>query len=193
MKVVLSPRFIVLLLFFMMSFGTVLAQQNQCFSAALTSGFVFKHNDCRFKEIYGRGMINVITGDFCYYASCLGGIGMKVSYWQRKGRTACFNQAACLQEVPITFYLRGLMNVSCRLQGYASLGGGLIWLNEKSYLGHVKKWEGIGEAEIGLNYAILGCFDFTTAFRYLFPRHCQNGITFDAGGLELRAGFGWSF
>jgi len=176
-----------------LAFCNTLDMQSDCFSGALTSGFVFKHGDCRFKKVYGRGMVNVITGDFCYYTCNFGGIGAKVSYWRASGRTTCFKKCACLQEVPITLYLRGLLDLNCCLQLYASLGGGAIWLKENSYLCKVRKWRGIGEVEIGLNYPILNCLDFTTAFRYLFPRQSQDCKKIDVGGCDLRAGFRLSF
>jgi len=166
--------------------------QDACFTGALTAGYVFKH-DCRFKDVYGRGIVNIITADGCYYPWDLWGIGAKLSYWRAKGCTTFLNQRSVLQELPVTFYLRRLHNFTCDLQMYASLGGGLIWLKEKSYLGEVRLTKGIGEVEVGLHYSIWRCINLTTAFRYLFPSQCQKGERANIGGFDLRAGIGISF
>jgi hypothetical protein len=166
--------------------------ENQCFTTALSAGYVFKH-DCTFKQLYGRGMINIITADGCYYPWECWGIGAKISYWRAKGRTAFLQRPSRVQEVPVTLYVRGIKDFECGLQVYASLGGGVIWMKEKSYLGCVKLHRGIAEAEVGLQYPIWHCLDITGAVRYLFPRQKQGCIKRDVGGCDLRAGLAFSF
>jgi hypothetical protein len=45
-----------------------------------------------------------------------------------------------------------MKDFSWGLQPYISLGAGVIWLREKSYLGNFHAHKGIGEVEVGLNY-----------------------------------------
>lgn len=167
--------------------------QDSCFSAAFSAGYVFKHDDHNFKKVYGQGIGNVITADCCYYRWNLWGIGAKISYWLAIGRTTFFKKRAFLQEVPITVYVRKAIDFRRGLRLYASLGGGVVWIKEESYLKHVSRWKGIGEAEIGLNYPLWCRLDFTSAFRYLFPRQSQGLAKADVGGFDLRAGIGFSF
>jgi|GEM_PF-1168052 len=166
------------------------------FSTAFSAGYVFK-NDCRFKEVYGKGMINAITADACYYLwehwDLDFGIGAKLSYWRAKGKTTFLKQCTIVQELPVTLYLRLLKRFACDLQLYASLGGGFIWTKEKSYLGHVRFYKGIGEVEVGLTYPVWRCVDVTGAFRYLFPPQSQSCHRVNVGGFDLRAGIGFSF
>lgn len=166
---------------------------NSCFLLALTSGYVFKHHDTFFKEVYGRGIINIITIDGCYFPWESWGIGGKVSYWRTKGKTNVLKQRTSLHEEPLTFYVRKTTNWWCNIQPYISLGGGVIFIQEKSYLGHVHKSKGIGELEVGLNYPVWCFLNITGAFRYLFPREviCQQKS--DIGGFDLRAGISFSF
>ena len=168
------------------------------FATAFTAGYVFKHSDRIFKKVYGRGMGNIITGDFCYYPSECWGLGGKVSYWLALGKTTFFKRHTRLQEVPITIYARRLFEFKKGLQLYASLGAGIAWMGEKSYLGHQSRWKGIGEVEAGLNYPAWCRLDFTSAFRYIFPRQSQkypllHYKKMDVGGFDLRAGVGFSF
>ena len=168
------------------------------FATAFTAGYVFKHSDRIFKKVYGRGMGNIITGDFCYYPCECWGLGTKVSYWLALGKTTFFKKHTTLQEVPITFYLRRLFEFKRCLQFYASLGAGIAWIGEKSYLGHANRWKGIGEVEVGLNYPAWCRVDFTSAFRYIFPRQSQkypllNYKKMDVGGFDLRAGISVPF
>jgi hypothetical protein len=162
------------------------------FTGAFTAGYVFKHDD-QFKRVYGPGIINVITGDGCYSWCQRWGVGAKVSYWMAHGRTTFFQRETFIQEVPVTAYLRLMKNFRWGLRLYASLGGGALWVQEKSYLGCNSKWHGIGEAEIGMNYSLHHRLNFTSAFRYLFPREtvcgtpCERKV--DVGGFDLRAGF----
>lgn len=167
-------------------------EQDSCFDTALTAGFVFK-NDCKFKEVYGHGIANIITADGCYYPWECWGVGAKVSYWRAHGKTDFLRQCSLLQEVPVTFYVRRRTNFRCGLQLYASLGGGLIWLREKSYLGRAQLHKGIGEAEIGLSYPVWRHVNITSAFRYLFPRQSFAGEKVDIGGFDLRAGLEFPF
>lgn len=168
-------------------------KQNSRFSGAFTTGYVFKNDDCVFKKVHGHGMGNVITGDGCYYPWESWGIGMKVSYWLAIGHTTFLKRRTLLQEVPITFYVRKLFDVGHDVQMYASLGGGIAWIKEQSYLGHVHTTKGIGEAEVGLNYPVQRRLYFTTALRYLFPRQSQGCEKIDVGGVDLRAGLGFAF
>lgn len=161
-----------------------------CFDLAFTSGFIWKH-DKIFKEVYGHGIPDLITVDACYYPCNYGGIGIKTSFWEKKGRTACLKQCTKLQEVPLIGYLRA--RIGTWLQGYASLGGGAIFVKEKSYLGSVRTNVGIGEAEVGLNYYPHENVYLTGAFRCLFPRKTCDGDEIDFGGFGLRGGIGFSY
>lgn len=169
-----------------------LKKYHSCFSGALSSGYVFKH-DKRFKDVYGHGIVNVLTADGCYYPWDCWGVGTKISYWRTKGRTAFLKLRSLAQEVPVTLYLRGVKKFTCRLQGYASLGGGFVWVKEKSYLGRVSFYKAIGEIELGLNYLVWRCIYITAACRYLFPSQSHAHQTTNVGGVDLRAGIGFSF
>lgn len=162
------------------------------FTNAITAGYVFKRDD-NFKQVYGNGIINVITEDFCYYPWKCYGLDFKLSYFRKKGKTTFTQQCSLIQEVPITVSLRKIKNFRYA-QLYGSLGGGLIWLKEKSYLGEVKLHKAIGEFELGLNSCrYWHCINFTAAFRYLFPRKTNCCEVVDLGGFDLRAGFEISF
>ncbi|MGC2310349.1 MAG: hypothetical protein WA432_01870 [Candidatus Babeliaceae bacterium] len=167
-------------------------ERDGCFTGAFSAGYVFKH-DRGFKEVYGHGIANVLTGDGCYYFSKPWGIGAKISYWRAKGQTTSLKQCTLLQEVPITVYIRGIEDFRCGLQLYISLGGGIMWMQEKSYLGKVKLHKGIGEVELGLHYPVWRCLNITTAFRYLFPSQFLCGRKADIGGFDIRAGFEFPF
>jgi len=193
MKKIFFPLGIFLIIVPVRLMCDALEMRNDCFTTAFTAGYVFKHDDTSFKKVYGRGMANVITGDICYYPWHYWGIGAKLSYWLANGRTLFFKRHTFLQEVPVTLYVRRMVDFQCCLQLYASLGGGAAWISEKSYLGKVHQWRGIGEVEVGLNYPIWCCLDFTSAFRYLFPRQSQQCAKADVGGFDLRAGIGCSF
>lgn len=163
-----------------------------CFTTAFTAGYVFKQ-DCNFKQVYGHGMINCITVDTCYYPWNSWGLGAKVSYLRAKGHTSFLQLDALAQEVPVTFYARKTHDFNCGLQTYISLGGGITWIKEKSYLGNTRVHKGIGEVEVGLNYHLWRCLDLVSAFRYLFPRQSNCCTKVDVGGCDLRAGIGFSF
>jgi hypothetical protein len=167
-------------------------EKHHCFSTAFTAGYVFKHNH-DFKQIYGHGVINVITADGCYYPLQPLGVGAKISYWRKHGRTTFLRQCSLVQEVPVTIYLRGIKDFNCGLGLYGSLGGGFIWLKEKSYLGNVHLYKGIGEVEVGLHYCVWHCINVTGAFRYLFPPQSYAGEKIDVGGSDLRAGIAFVF
>jgi len=162
------------------------------FNTTVTAGFVFKH-DCRFKQIYGKGMVNAITADFCYRAWQVWGFGAKLSYWRRKGCTSFLQQRALAQQVPFTIYVRGIKTFDRGVQLYASLGAGFIWTREKSYLGCPTTTKGVGEIEAGVNSPVWHHLNLTLALRYLFPPQCYNGDKADVGGVDLRAGIGISF
>jgi hypothetical protein len=103
------------------------------------------------------------------------------------------NYQTVVQEVPVTIYARGRKNLSYGLQLYGSLGAGFAWIKEKSYLGNVHLYRGLGELEVGLNWNMWRCVNLTGAVRYLFPPQHHEGAKFDAGGVDLRAGIGFSF
>lgn len=157
-----------------------------------TTGYVFKHDTNDFKEIFKNGIQDIITADICYYFFEAVGVGSKVSYWYTKERTFLDNPTK-LQEIPLTFYLRTIYKTYFGLQPYLSLGGGAIFLKEKSYRESLKNSKGIGELELGLNWFLGQQFNFTGAFRYLFPRETFNKHKADIGGFDLRAGIGISF
>ena len=126
MKKILFFSFLILLSVVSMRLsGNSLETQHSCFSGTFSAGYVFKH-DCKFKDVYGRGIADAITFDGCYYPWELWGLGAKISYWRAKGCTSFLKQRSLLQEVPITFYLRRVKNFECGLQMYGSLGGGVI-------------------------------------------------------------------
>lgn len=187
------------IIFLLLLFTTTFHSLNSCensFYTNFSAGYVFKH-DTDFKEVYGSGLANLITADFCYSRCGKWGIGTKVSYWRAHGKTTFLKQRTTLKEIPLTFYLRAIKDI-CSLQMYASLGGGIVWIKEKSYLGERKIHKGVGEAEIGLNYMVRECFNLTSALRYLFPaqRVCKKNVCdhkIDIGGLDLRLGIGFSF
>lgn len=159
---------------------------------AFSAGYAFKH-DSSFKDVYGRGMVNIITGDCCYYPWEKWGFGAKFSYWRKKGHTSFLRQCATVREVPITFYVRRRMMFECGLQMYASLGGGIVWIKDKSYLGTAKLHKGVGELEVGLNYPVWRCINIVGAVRYLFPPQTQVCDKVDVGGVDVRAGIGFTF
>lgn len=193
MKKIFSPiLFLCSLLVPAAVFADADAREGATFVGSLSSGFVFKH-DCAFKAVYGSGMVNIITADGCYYPWCHWGIGGKISYFRATGKTAFLQECTRVQEVPVTFYLRRTTEFSCGAQLYASLGGGFVWLKEKSYLADIHLTKGIGEAEVGLYCPLWRCITFTSAFRYLFPRQTRGCAKIDVGGFDLRAGLGVEF
>lgn len=176
-------------------YGNDVEKDNK-YDLAFSAGYVFK-TESQFKDVYGHGIINALTGDFCYYRWDVWGLGAKISYWRKKGRTSFLQQRSIIQQVPITFYARRVKRFDSGLQLNASLGAGLIWTKEKSYLGKVKQTKGIGEVEVGLQYPIWRSLNIVGAFRYLFPKQrqskdcgCDRVVV---GGLDLRAGLGFSF
>ncbi len=162
------------------------------FFTAFTAGYAFK-NDSKFTCVYGHGMANAITADFCYYPWEVWGLGAKLSYWRAKGHTTFLRQCSLIQEVPFTIYLKRIKQFKCDLTAYASLGLGFAWLKEKSYLGTAHTTKAIGELELGLQYPVWRCINITGAFRYLFPPQTQSCEKIDVGGIDLRAGIGFSF
>lgn len=162
------------------------------FSNALTSGYVFKHN-ARFQEVYGHGIVNIITGDGYYYFCKHWGLGATLGYWRAQGTTNFLQQHTLLQQVPLTIVGKGQYTFDYGFKLYGALGAGFIWTKEKSYLGDVKTTKGIGTLEVGLNYQVWRFIEMTAAFRYLFPPQNQAGHTIDVGGCDLRAGIGFSF
>jgi len=160
------------------------------FDLAFTSGFVIK-DDHFFKRVYGSGVIDVITADACYYPWTHGGIGLKTSYWERNGETTVLKERTKLHEVPLIAYMRGRFGT--RVQGYFSLGGGVIFIHEKSYLGCVSTRSAVAEAEIGINWHIHSSVYLTVATNILFPAKKYYGCKIDVGGYGLRAGIGFSF
>jgi hypothetical protein len=160
------------------------------FDLAFSSGFVWKNDDL-FKCVYGSGIVNAITVDGCYYPCTYGGVGLKTAYWGKKGETTILKQCTKLREVPLIAYLKA--RIGTWLQGYISLGGGVIFVREKSYLGCASTATGIGEAEVGINCHILHSFYITVAANALFPSTKINGHKAIVGGYGLRAGIGFSF
>ncbi len=162
-------------------------------TTALTSGYVFKQGH-DFKRVYGHGLVNVITFDTCYSSCGVWGGGAKLSYWRGTGHTEFLRMPTVMQQVPLTFYLRGMKEFDCRLQLYGSLGGGFTWIQEKSYLGCPRAVKGLGEIELGFSWPVHSCLFLTTAFRYLFPPQKAHSIRkIDVGGVDLRAGIEFSF
>lgn len=162
------------------------------YSTALTSGYVFKH-DARFQEVYGHGIVNIITGDGYYYFCKHWGLGATVGYWRAQGTTNFLQQHTLLQQVPFTIVGKGQYHFNCGLKLYGALGAGFIWTKEKSYLADTKTTKGIGTLEAGVVYPVWRFIEVTAAFRYLFPPQHQSGHTIDVGGCDLRAGIGFSF
>lgn len=167
--------------------------QTTHWNLAFTTGYVFKQNDNFFEQRFNNGIQNIITVDSCYYFTDALGIGAKVSYWKVTSENTFLKGHSKLQEVPLTFYLRAVGNYSFGLRPYISLGGGAIFLAEKNYQESIKTSKGIGELELGLNWFLGRYFNFTGAFRYLFPRETINKQKADIGGFDLRAGIGFSY
>jgi hypothetical protein len=190
-KIILLSFFVLISALSAQPAGKVSEHKKPYFSA-FSAGYVFK-NDDEFKDVYGHGMINAITADGCYYPWKHWGLGIKVSYWRAKGKTTFLKQHALAQEVPITFYVRAIKGFQCGFDFYGSLGGGIAWMKEKSYLGDVHVNKGVGEAEVGFNYSLWRCVNVTGAFRYLFPPQSESGERMDVGGCDLRAGIGFKF
>jgi hypothetical protein len=191
MKKIVYSLFAILCSFLM---APLAADQDSRFTTALTAGYVFK-NDHTFRQVYGPGIVNVITADSCYYLFEMFGLGAKLSYWRAKGKTTSLKRHTVLQEIPFTFYVRARKDVSCNLELYASLGGGGIWMKEKSYLGKTHAVKGIGEFELGSNYAVCDYCNLTSAFRCLFPSQKINHSSKRSviGGYELRGGIAFAF
>lgn len=163
--------------------------QDARFNVAFSSGYVFKHGDHNFREVYGLGMGNIFTADFCYrICDSVWGVGAKASYWFAFGKTTFLKRHTWLQEVPVTAYIRLLKDFERGVRLYASLGGGFAYIREKSYLGHRQQVRGLGEAEVGFFYPVCHHLALTSAFRYLFPRQKHDSVKFDVGGFDLRAG-----
>jgi len=191
-KIIIVASFICLFMVSEQLFGALYEADDSCLAGALTAGYVFK-NDCAFKEVYGHGVVNVITADGCYYRWNPWGIGAKVSYFRAHGKTTFLKFKTLLQELPVTVYVRRIKSFRNGLQVYGSLGGGYLWVKEKSYLGDTRINTGIGEIEVGFNYPVCCCVNLTTAFRYLFPPQCHCSEKVDVGGVDIRAGFEVSF
>lgn len=153
---------------------------------ALSSGFVWKQ-DGHFKHTYGKGIPNWITIDGCCWFYKHIGLGITTSYWEKEAK----HGHKKMQEVPLVLYLRG--KIGGALQGYASLGGGVIFAHEKTGHGTDKKNVGGGQAEIGINYFFSKNYFVTAAGRYLYFRKSNAGETKNFGGTDLRAGIGVSF
>ncbi|MGE0206903.1 MAG: hypothetical protein AB7R69_03585 [Candidatus Babeliales bacterium] len=165
----------------------------QCsrFTTAFSSGYVFK-NDGIFRDVYGLGMVNVLTADICYHPwERLWGIGGKISYWLARGRTTMLRQRTFLQEIPVSLYVRKMKDFASGLRLYGSLGGCFAYIKEDNYLAHTKRYKGLGEVEAGLFYPVWRRMLITAAARYLFPR--QGHPKVDVGGVDLRAGIGFFF
>jgi len=185
------------LLFFLLCLSSLAYCQGICLppiDVAVTTGYIWK-NDCRFKEIYGEGIQDVITVDVCGWFSECFGIGLKGSYWEAEGRTPVCRLHTNVHEIPLIGYVRREIEFDCTFAAYASLGGGIIFVREKSELGKVNTDTWGGEAEIGLNYYFFKNFYLTTAFRYLYFKKKIAGIDerADFGGYGLRGGLGISF
>ena len=164
------------------------------YTTALTSGYVFKQGD-NSKKVYGHGIVDVLTFDNCYYPLKHLGVGAKLSYWRGTGHTDFLRMPTLLQQVPVTFYLRGMKEFDCHVRLYGSFGGGVTWVQEKSYLGNTSSAKGLGEIEVGLGWSFWRFLSLTAAVRYLFPpqsvHHSQHKV--DVGGCDLRAGIECAF
>jgi hypothetical protein len=138
-------------------------------------------------------MVNCITADICSFPWHWWGFGTKIGYWRAHGHTDFLKRRTQVFEVPLTFYLRRVKEFDCGLRTYASLGGGVAWIKEKSCHQQARVHKGVGEVECGLQYSFCRCLQVVSAFRYLFPRHSVCCETVDVGGFDLRAGIGVSF
>jgi opacity protein-like surface antigen len=163
--------------------------QDARFNLAFSSGYVFKHSDHNFREVYGLGMGNIFTADFCYkLCDSPWGFGAKASYWLAFGKTTFLQRHTWLQEVPVIAYVRLSKDFDRGVRLYGSLGGGFAYIREKSYLGHVQQVRGLGEVEAGFMYPVHHHLSIFSAFRYLFPRQKHDSIKIDVGGFDVRAG-----
>ena len=182
-----------MIIFASCAFKVSAEEENTHFNTAFSAGYVFKNGDERFKDVYGHGMVNIITADFCCDRCEDWGIGAKISYWSAHGFTGFLQQKSTVYEIPLTISVRRMKKFDCDLQLYASLGGGVAWIKEKNYLGATSVTKGIAELEAGLHYPIWKCINITSAFRYLFPPQKNNGIKVNVGGIDLRAGISFDF
>jgi hypothetical protein len=184
--------FVVTLLICHETFGFDNYCHRSSWDLSLSSGVVIK-SDRRFKEIYGRVIPDIITGDACYWFCDNYGVGVKGSYWAVDGKTTILKRTTHLEEVPLVAYLRA--RVGYQLQFYGSLGVGAIFVKEKSYLGHISQNACCGEVELGTNYYIYDHVYLTSAFRYIYCRKEISGTDkiADFGGFGLRAGLGIGF
>lgn len=155
------------------------------FDLSLSSGFVWK-NDAHYKHVYGKRIPNWITLDACGWFYKHIGLGVTTSYWEKEGK-----HDHKLQEVPLILFLRG--KIGGALQGFISLGGGVIFAHEHTKHGINKTNVGGGEAEVGINYFFSKNFFATAAGRYLYFRKHHHGELKNFGGSDLRAGVGVSF
>ena len=140
-------------------------------------------------------MVNILTFDNCYYPHKHVGVGAKLSYWRATGHTDFLKLPTLLQQVPVIFYLRGIHEFCNNVRLYGSLGGGLTWIQEKSYLGCVHSVKGLGEIEIGLSWSLWRYGALTGAVRYVFPPQSVHNSRhkIDVGGCDLRAGIEFNF
>lgn len=169
-----------------------LAKQDLKWQGCFTAGYVFKHDQV-FKQVYGPGIANLITGDLCYALPQSWGLGGKLSYWRAHGETDFLEMPTVLHEVPITLYICKMHNFDSGRQIYGSLGGGVICIKETSYLGQVVLHNGIGEVEVGFSTPLWCRCKLTSALRYLFPSYTKCDTKASIGGLELRAGLGFAW
>ena len=162
------------------------------FDLTATTGYVWQ-SDSHFKQVYGKGIQDVITIDGCYWPFRHFGIGIQGSYWLANGKTTILKKSTRLWEVPLNLYLEGRIGQMFQLHG--SLGTGIIFVNEKSYLGSVSHQAWSGEAEVGIDYYFFKKSYLSAALQYLYSgkeiSETQERVAL--GGLNLRAGIGISF
>lgn len=181
-------------LFFLLFYSVPLlcASKDSTFDLAATTGYVWK-TDSQFKQVYGKGIQDIITIDGCYWPFRYLGVGIQSGYWLAHGKTTISKRPTRLWEVPLNLYLQGRIGRSFQL--HASLGTGVIFVNEKSYLGNVSHQTWSGEAEVGMNYYFFKQAYLTVDLQYLYARKkiSETHERADLGGLNARGGIGVSF
>jgi hypothetical protein len=162
------------------------------FDLAATTGYVWK-TDSHFKQVYGNGIQNVITIDGCYWPFRHFGVGIQNGYWLAHGKTTVSKRSTRVWEVPLNFYLQG--RIGHLLQLHGSLGTGVIFVNEKSYLGTVSQQAWSGEAEAGIDYYFFKRAYLAFAVQYLYARKeiKETHNQADFGGVNVSGGIGISF
>ncbi|MCX6995399.1 MAG: hypothetical protein NTY13_06330, partial [Chlamydiae bacterium] len=163
-----------------------------CFDLVASSGYVWK-SDRYFKEVYGNGIEDIITLDSTWWISRHYGMGLKGSYWSANGRVIGIPEPTNVWQIPLVFSLKG--RIGSTFQVYGSIGVDFIIVCESNFLGEANQRAWGGEVEGGINYFFYKQIYLNAACRYIYSRKFITAVqdTADFGGLDVRAGIGFSF